>query len=230
MSDVVHTWQVPLRADPSTVDRLYAVLSPVERQHADARPETGRRRYVVAHAALRAILGRLLGIAPNRLRMATGPCDKPFLLDADVEFNLTQGDDTALVAVCRGRPVGIDLATCRPDFPVHAMAERFFPATERRLVDGPDARRAWLGLWARKEAWVKAAGTRLVLGLPVPVIRCVTRDPTGRVPGWWRLEDLPAPPGCAASLALAGARPYHVINHRQSTRDWGRRHDHHGNA
>jgi 4'-phosphopantetheinyl transferase len=218
--DVVHTWRVALRAEPRTVDRLYRLLSPIERQHADARPDEGRRRYVIAHARLRTILGRLLDRPPQRLRLGTGPCGKPFVIDAAVEFSLSHEDDLALVAVSCGRPVGIDLATCRPDFPVRELAERYFPANERRLVDtSPEARPAWLGLWARKEAWVKAAGTQLTVGLPVPVTRCVTRDPTGRIPGWWRLHDLPAPPGYAASVVLGGARPYTVISHRQPTNE-----------
>ena len=214
--DVVHTWRIPLRVAPAACDRLYRVLSPVERRHADARPDTGRRRYVVAHAAVRTVLSTLLDVAPQRVRLGRGRCDKPFVAGATLEFNLSHEGDLALLAVSPLRPVGVDLATCRPGFPARAMAARYLPPAEQRLVEdaGPKARQAWLTLWARKEAWVKAAGTRLGAGLAVPVggRRVVTRDPTGRVPGWWRLHDLAAPSGHAACVALAGTRRFKVIN------------------
>jgi 4'-phosphopantetheinyl transferase len=214
--DAVHTWRIPLRAEPAACERLYRLLSPAERRRADARPEQGRRRYVVAHAAMRTVLCTLLDVKPQRLRLRRGACGKPFVVGGAVEFNLSHEGDLALLAVSPLRPVGVDLATCRPGFPARAMAARYFPAAERTIVEraGKDARQAWLTLWARKEAWVKATGTRLSVGLPVPVAgrRAVTRDPTGRVPGWWRLHDLPAPPGFAACVALAGTRGFDVIN------------------
>jgi 4'-phosphopantetheinyl transferase len=171
--------------------------------------------------AVRAILGAHLDIAPSELRFGTGPYGKPFVRGAPVEFNLSHTTRAALLAVSARRPVGVDLATCRPDLPVAALAARWFPPAERDLVRraGRDARLVWLRLWARKEALVKAAGSRLAVGLPVPVAgsgagrRYVAGDPTGRVPGVWSLLDLPAPPGYAACVALAGPGTFEVVRH-----------------
>jgi 4'-phosphopantetheinyl transferase len=168
---------------------------------------------------VRAILGAHLDTAPSELRFGTGPYGKPFVCGARVEFNLSHTNGAALLAVSARRPVGVDLATCRRDLPVAALAARWFPPAERDLVRraGPDARLVWLRLWARKEALVKAAGSRLAVGLSVPIAgrgtRCVAGDPTGRVPGVWSLLDLPAPPGYAACVALAGPGTFEVVRH-----------------
>jgi 4'-phosphopantetheinyl transferase len=67
-------------------------------------------------------------------------------------------------------------------------------------------------VWARKEACVKAAGLRLVQGLPVPV-----GGPDDRVvrcdAGAYRVCDVAVPAGWRAAVALAGVRRYRVVGH-----------------
>lgn len=205
---VVHLWPIALDQPPSVVAALHAVLAPQERRHAAGRGDAVlSRRFVVARAVARAVLGAYLDRPAASLRWSTGRWGKPVLADAaTLCFNLSHTADVAVLAVSGGRPVGVDIERRRPGL----SAARYFPVVERDLVraGGPDV---FLRLWTRKEAWIKAAGDRVgrALALPVagagPVLQ--VRDRTGRIPGSWLLHDVPAPPGHAACVALAGTRP-----------------------
>ncbi|SCG76334.1 4'-phosphopantetheinyl transferase family protein [Micromonospora coxensis] len=208
---VVHLWPIALDQPPSVVAALHASLDPGERRAADHGDAALHRRFVVARGVARAVLGAYLDRPAASLRWSTGRWGKPALADAPaLRFNLAHTADVAVLAVSGGRPVGVDIERRRPELPAVALAERYFPAVERDLVR-TGGRDAFLRLWTRKEAWTKAAGDRMGRGLALPVAGAgpvlPVRDPTGRIPGSWLLHDLPAPPGYAACVALAGALP-----------------------
>jgi len=104
---------------------------------------------------LRLVLGLVSGIEPGRLAFHYGPQGKPMLAgDAgtDLEFNLSHSRDRALIAVARGRRVGIDLEAVRPMADLDAIVERFFSEAERaefRSVPGPARLGAFFRAWGR---------------------------------------------------------------------------------
>lgn len=178
------------------------------------------RRYVVAHTALRTLLGRYVGRPGATLRWATGRHGKPVFdgEHADWQWSLSRSGSHALLAVSRTVPVGVDIerVTVSPRA-VLPLATRFLPAAEAALVaaqPGPPARRtAYHGLLSRKESCVKAVGGRFSEGLRLPVATPGPvpphPDPTGTTGGGaqrW-LVDLPAPAGFVASLATVGPGP-----------------------
>ena len=210
----VDVWTVPLDGPPATVARLSRILSEGEAERGDrCRFENDRRRFIVAHGALRLILAGYLDVPPDELRLQRGRHGKPRLAgSSDLRFSLSHSGELALVAVTRHKEVGIDVDRLRPDLPVEPFAERFFPASDARFVAaaaGPTERaERFLRLWTRKEAVVKAAGARLAQGLGLKVLTDadadVVRDPSGQIPGAWSVRDLPVPDGCLAALAVAG--------------------------
>jgi 4'-phosphopantetheinyl transferase len=205
------------------VAALYRILSEREAERGDrCRFENDRRRFIVAHGALRLILAGCLDVPPEELRLERGRHGKPRLAgSSDLRFSLSHSGELALVAVTRHREVGVDVDRLRPGLPVEPFVQRFFPASDARFVAaaaGPTERaERFLRLWTRKEAVVKAAGARLVQGLGLTVLTDaesdaasdadadVVRDPSGRIPGAWAVRDLPVPDGCLAALAVAGA-------------------------
>lgn len=213
---------------------LESLLDEAERQRvAMVRRPQLRRRFVAAHGAVRVIVGGYLGVPPERIRWRTGRHGKPELagagadVDAGWQVNLSHSDDLAVVAVAQRRPVGVDIQRLPPGVDVVRLAARFYPEPETRFVAsarGPAAQAdRFVRLWARKEACVKAAGGRLMEGMPLPVRGGLGRlpatgalvyDPTGRLPGRYRVRDVPVPPGFRAAVALAGTRPYRIVRHR----------------
>ncbi|MFF4249663.1 4'-phosphopantetheinyl transferase family protein [Streptomyces sp. NPDC001663] len=215
-------WTVPLDGPPATVATLSRILSGREVERGGrCRFESDRRRFIIAHGALRMILAGYLDVPPEELRLQRGRHGKPRLADgSDLRFNLSHSGELGLVAVTRHAEVGVDVDRLRPGLPVEPFAERFFPAPDARFVAaaaGPTERaERFLRLWTRKEAVVKAAGARLTQGLGLTVLTDagVVRDPSGQIRGAWSVRDMPVPDGYLAALAVAGtATPRISVRH-----------------
>ena len=78
--DEVHVWRAALDRDDPEVERLWAALTPDERERAQRfHFDRDRRRFVVARGVLREILGRRLALAPAMIRFAYNEYGKPSL-------------------------------------------------------------------------------------------------------------------------------------------------------
>ncbi|AEY91191.1 4'-phosphopantetheinyl transferase [Streptomyces hygroscopicus subsp. jinggangensis 5008] len=216
-ADEVEIWRIPLDSWPDPEGyppELEDILDDAEKERARRGTEPGmRRRFVIAHAALRIILGERLGRAPESVRLTRGRWGKPRLAQGDgPHFSLSHSGELALLALAP-RPVGVDVERPRAGLDPARLAERFFPAEESAWV-ARDGRRAFARLWTRKEACVKAAGGRLAQGMALPVGRfsgqAAVRDPTGSLPGTWRVQDVPLTGAYAGAVALLGDGPFSV--------------------
>jgi 4'-phosphopantetheinyl transferase len=151
---------------------------------------------VPADQALRRVLALYLGEAPEAIELARGEHGKPRLA-AEPErlaFNLSHSGELALVAVSRGREVGVDVEREKPARDLVALAERALPPEDVAVVSaaGEDERpRVFYELWARHEARLKCLGVGL-----------------GSTPTWpspsVAVESLPIDPGYAAAVAVTG--------------------------
>ena len=210
---VVGWRRIPVDAD--TVRAGRAGLTGDERRRADGIVHPGARaRFETARGALRTWLAALTGIPAADLPIRTGPHGKPALdpsVPGDWTFNVAHAGDRVLVALSRGRPVGIDLEPIRPAADLLPVARRWFAPAEAAALEGcsgPDLDRRFFRLWTRKEAWLKARGTGIAGGLarhPVDaspdggIRRLTAPDGSG-----WGLVDLPLGDGWAAALAAGG--------------------------
>jgi 4'-phosphopantetheinyl transferase len=164
----VHIWGVRLDQPPGVVTELLQTLSDDERNRADRfTREPDRIGSIVSRAAVRAILSRDVGIPPGEVQFGYGRFGKPFLLEpraTDLEFNLSHSGLFALVAVARGRPIGVDVELIRTDFDVTGVARMAFAKAEWDALSAqPPSKRAFAfyDLWTRKEAILKCRGTGL---------------------------------------------------------------------
>ena len=129
---------------------------------------------------------------------------------SDVEFNLSHSNELALLAVARGRELGVDVEHVREQFEFQEIAERFFTAKEvaaMRSLPAELQRRAFYKCWTSKEAFLKAKGTGLSGALDEVEISLDSDEQvriTAKVPNWW-LIDLPPIEGYEAALVLANA-------------------------
>lgn len=197
----VHVWLVPVARAPEPI----AILDDEERAQAGRfRVDAARRRFVVSHAALRLILGRITGTAPESLRFARhcGHCGstrhgKPHLPGSSgLDFSLAHSGGLALIAAAQGRRVGVDVERVRPGTDVLAVAHHALSPAERLEIESASAdeerRRAFFRCWTRKEAYLKARGVGLAGGLD-----------SVAGPGW-QIRSLRAPPGYMAAVAAEG--------------------------
>lgn len=163
----VHIWRVDLDRPPDALDRLSAVLDPAEQARAArfVQPRD-RRRYSAARGALRWLLGGYIGQAPTEVQLDYGRHGKPYLIQAetDVRFNVAHSHETALIGVTVGVEIGVDIEHRRAVPELESIARHHFaPGEMARLLAAPPAARqaAFLRLWTRKEAFIKAVGEGL---------------------------------------------------------------------
>jgi 4'-phosphopantetheinyl transferase len=192
----VHVFRVSLAREPAELERLAQCLTPEEIERAQRFVgEARRRRALASRALLRQILGRTLGAAPRSLSFTAGRFGKPALADRAIDFSLSHTGDLALVALSRGRELGIDVEQVRPLDDLERLVERFLAPSERAVVrELPDAERprGFFRAWTRKEAWLKARGE----GLGGPL----DRDPASDAR--FGIVPLAVTPAHEAALAL----------------------------
>ena len=178
-------WRVSLSLPRERVRRLQRTLSPDERRRArrflSAHDADG---FVVARGVLRSLLGRYLRCDPHSLEFSYGHGGKPELpapaSGPHLGFNLAHSGSVALIAVARGRRVGVDVEALRAVPEWDRIARHHFSARENRELRAlaPDERhKAFLRGWTRKEALVKAIGAGLdhpVDGVEVPLAPLAT--------------------------------------------------------
>jgi 4'-phosphopantetheinyl transferase len=217
----VHVWGVALdRLLPRA--ELVRALSAEERARA-ARFRFSRdcNRFICRRAVLRDILAGYLDTAPEDIAFCIGPAGKPALATGSgagaLEFNVAHSDGTALIAVTRTGPVGVDIERIRPIDDAAGLVRRFFSARESALFQklAPGAREeAFFNLWTRKEAWLKATGEGIghslhrveVTFLSGETPRVIDVPDTADRADRWQLQALAPADGFAAALAIRAPR------------------------
>ena len=152
-----------------------------------------RRRYLNAHAALRAILG---SVTTAPLEFALHEKGKPYLVSSpEIRFNLSHSREMALVAVAREIELGVDIERVRPLPEYAAIAQRFFPPD----TVPPKGVRDFFRHWTRFEALLKAHGAGLYGAGATP-------------PGEWSVTEIDAGPRFTAALAVEGPLAQVVVH------------------
>jgi 4'-phosphopantetheinyl transferase len=177
--------------------------------------ERDRRRFIVARARLRELLGELTDSAPDAVEFAEGEHGKPELggrqRKSGWHFNLSRCGDVAVYALCHGRRVGIDVEAMREVRGADEIAMHCFSRAERaawRALDPDDRLAGFLNCWTRKEAFVKGHGAGMSFSYdrfdvslaphePARLLR--VDDRPGEAAGW-HLEAFAPQPGFVAAL------------------------------
>lgn len=130
--------------------------------------ERDRRRFIVGRGVLRTILGRYLGVEPDKVQFRYSPRGKPYLAERfdsyGLRFNLAHSHELALYAFTRDREIGVDLEYVRPMPDAVEIATRFFSTRENavfRVLPKSQELEAFYNCWTRKEAYLKATGDGL---------------------------------------------------------------------
>jgi len=150
-----------------------------------------------APAPVQATLASYLDRDSRSLEFEYGPYGKPRLVDGDgLEFSWARSGGVGVLAVARGRAVGVDVERVDARRALGPIAEQLFAAEEAtELGSLPEDGRVkrFFELWTQKEAYAKALGT----GLSVPLRRL-------RAPAGWSLHDLQLGRGFVGALCVRG--------------------------
>ena len=136
-----------------------------------------RRGFILTRGYLRGLLGHYLGIAPEDVELTTNAHGKPRLLQAGenegLVFNLSHSGAMAALAFGHDIPLGIDIEHLRPRGNPERLASYSLSAVElyRWRLLRPELRdESFIHYWNAKEAFVKAIGRGITLGLKQVVV------------------------------------------------------------
>jgi len=218
--DEVQVWRASLSATPERVDALAGTLAPDERLRAERfRFPRDRARYIIGRGLLRAIIARALDREPAAITFRYNAFGKPSLPDEPgrdrLHFNVSHADGVALYALARGREIGVDIERVRTDMAGGRIAERFFSPREvaaLRALDPGLQHEAFAVCWTRKEAYKKARGEGIAVGLDRFDVSLAPGEPAtvlasreeGEEAHRWSLHHLAPQPGYVGAVAVEG--------------------------
>lgn len=199
----MNTLDIWLGALPTEANKmsLYAsLLDANERNKADSiNNPMIRDRYIAVRGLLRITLAQYLGAEPATLEFATAEYGKPYLPDRAWYFNLSHSEDYLALVVADTDGLGIDVERIRSRQSLQDIAKRCFSEAEFNSWNNlPECRQelAFYRIWTKKEAFVKAVGRGLALGLEL----CELEMPEGQyflnipadygLPRDWRIMEL----------------------------------------
>lgn len=206
----LHVWRYDL--DGACAESLAAgtLSEPELRRAAGLVFARDRRRFRAGRLALRQVLSRYVGDPAASLSLATRSDGKPYLVDHDIEFNVSHSGSAWICAIARGTPVGVDVEMIRAVPNCLSVARHHFSRVEADALAAvpPECRdQAFLVCWTRKEAYLKVLGLGIVADLDAFVAGLGPDDVTvpsiaAEVAGEVRLRTFSPGPGALGALGF----------------------------
>lgn len=214
----VHVYLVDPTAPAVEARRLEYLtwLTPDERARYDRfLVEHARTEFIATRAIVRSVLSRYAPAAPLDWRFEANPWGRPRILgtvaDDGLDFNLSNTRGLVACAVGRRVELGVDVEDRQRGGETVALADRYFaPAETRALLALEAAAREerFFTLWTLKEAYIKARGMGLAIGLDRFAFHLdgpsaeLTTDPSLLDPGGWQIERFDPTDRHAAALLV----------------------------
>ena len=168
-SNFVDVWYGGLLQPYDDIDSLLAMLSEQERLRAATfKSDEMRRRYIAVRAKLRVIIASYLKSDPAGFDFKIAEHGKPYLACGSVHFNLSHSANNLVIAVANFPNIGIDIEEIKSRNNFAGLAARCLSVDELqawRQLSVDEQKQAFYRLWVKKEAFVKAVGQGISLGL-----------------------------------------------------------------
>lgn len=186
-TDIIQIWHGNIAADSANYQDYWRVLDAVEQTHAGKmKIDLLHKRYVEVHGRLRYLLAGILNEEPENIRIAKAEHGKPYLVDTpELAFNLSHSASVMVVAVGWNCRLGVDVEYCKSRTSLAGLVDKCFAkeesaywyklADERKVIE-------FYRFWTRKEAFVKATGRGIGLGLNHCVINPESQSKFLRIP------------------------------------------------
>ncbi len=195
-------------SDWRSVDLIQLEL-PSDEQHRAAlyKNANAKKRFVICRWVLRQALRELGDPGWNKSFLLQN--GKPYL-EAGLYFSISHTTDWAVVGVCNGYPIGVDIEYIKPRSNLIGLAEQVFSKAEMahlRRLDPAEQLGFFYSVWTQKEAIVKAVAGSIYRSYNLTVVPLVSqwRHVTiGNVTMW--VQNVQAPDGHRVALAVQRSR------------------------
>lgn len=208
----VELWSARLD-DPGAAGISHGWLDAAELLRAGRyRFEQDRLRFVARRVFLRRVLAKYLDVPPKRVRYKDGHSWPELAQRTDLVFSTSHADGLAIVAVARDRRLGVDIERLRPVPEALELGRSLFARAEADHLEATathDRAAAFLRLWTRKEAYVKAL--RVGLSMPLDTFSVLERAVPGGLEASvggerFELASIDILPGYVGSVAVSVGR------------------------
>lgn len=209
----VDVWQGRLMLEAKVLNGLSAFLNGDERQKAQSfRLPVMRDRFVAARGLLRQTLAGYLHADPACLQFETGEYGKPALACGSLHFNISHSADLLLIAVADFADIGVDIEQIKPRGMLDSLARRCFSDREFQgwsRLPVEQQLESFFRLWTKKEAFVKAVGRGIALGVEHCEVELEKGGGLLSIPAeygavsGWKVSELTVDAGACAALVTA---------------------------
>lgn len=200
-SHAINLWQGEITATEANYQRYWCILNQTEQQHAcTIKNRQLHSRYVEIHARLRILLGNAVNAGPEQLSIHKAEYGKPYLADyPELAFNLSHTANKMVVAIAYNCELGVDIELCKTRTNLPALVDKCFAEEEKnhwQQLPEPQKTLAFYRFWTRKEAFVKATGRGIALGLKQCAINPENPKELLRIPkdygqaSEWLMQDI----------------------------------------
>jgi len=165
----VHIWRFDLNKETAYLNEYSTVLSLEEREAMDRLIQPlHRQRAMAARIQLRMLLASYLDEKAESISFLKGEFGKPYIAGSACYFNFSHSHNTALLALSQTPNMGVDVECWRPLDNREGIVQRHYSALEKQqweAIKEADKEKVFFDNWTRKEAFIKATGRGLGMGL-----------------------------------------------------------------
>lgn len=140
-----------------------SILSPEENTRS-IRIQNGQQRhtFIVSRLILRLILGNLLDLPPNQIRIQASPGNKPKLPESTIDFSISHTQEAFLIGVNPHGLIGVDMEILTGSENLPDIVDFAFSEKERQYCGSGKDSKKFLEIWTTKEAILKLTGRGMV--------------------------------------------------------------------
>lgn len=163
-------WHGHLATKNVNYQEYWRILAETEKTHAaKIKNNLLQMRYVEVHGRVRSLLGQTIGQLPEKISIKKTKHGKPYLEEyPDFEFNIAHSNDRLSLVIGWHCRLGIDVEVCKPRNNLTGLVNKCFALEEQvfwKKLPENEKKNEFYRFWTRKEAFVKATGYGIVLGL-----------------------------------------------------------------
>ena len=210
-SNELEIWHGKVSAEDAHYQAHWRILDDAEQTHAGKiKNALLHKRYVETHGRLRNLLAQTLKQPPEKIRIKKAEHGKPYLADyPELAFNLSHSADRLMLALGWQCQLGVDIEVCKQRISLSGLVDKCFAEEEAAYwAELPESQKnqEFYRFWTRKEAFVKATGHGIALGLNCCVINPENPTEFLRVPelcglaSAWQVLDIDLGDGIYSAL------------------------------
>ena len=171
-SDNIDLWAInPAQLSIDSVSALRSLLTPDEsKQLLQYKNQAAQHTYLITRSICRLILTQYVNSEPHSLSFVRDQHGKPELVHNkhNIRFNLSHNNQVIIMVVCVNDDIGCDIEDPKRKVSIEPITRRYFSKQEHidiAHLKGEQQQQRFFQFWTLKEAFVKATGRGISLGL-----------------------------------------------------------------